>query len=480
MHRASQSIVLSNLSIDYQQQTTIVRDVDGFLSFASINRFALTLPSELTSEIFMHCLESEFIRPDPATAPLLLCRICRRWRRIAMDTPGLWASLYIDLEWEVWPPYPDSDSDSESESEMDLSELLDLGAFLSGWISRAGNMPLSIHVEEDPENTFTLPEVEQVLEMIGERSAQWRKIVLRVSPDHFRQVCPSDPITFPLLQHLAVPHIQISETPWMFDVPWTQLTVFRSDKISISECIHVLRNGLCLSSCTFSLCPEIYPVQVTGLPPLNLETLEITDNTIILLSLTLLQHLTLPALRNLALRFDTERHTHRDMSRLISFATRSAFPLQQLTLCLVPVPEALLIQCLHCFPSVTDLRLQLRQPADDLLRHLTCDVDLLPRLQSLHIVQNFPHPTVPDAVDLLEMLAKRWELVDSKGRPRTQLRVFQFEHSGSTAMQAFTTLLCATERFQLLEDQGMELDFTEAYLKRSWNRWNRWYLQAIL
>ncbi|KAJ6547187.1 hypothetical protein B0H19DRAFT_1379520 [Mycena capillaripes] len=454
------SIILSNRPTDYQNQHTIVRGVDGSISFAPINRFALTLPAELTSEMFLHCLdpETEFIHPDPDSAPLLLCRICRRWRRITLDTPGLWASLYIDLDW-FW--------------EDRGTEDLDLGVFLDEWISNARNMPLSVHVEDDPDDEYsTLEEVETVLEMIGERSAQWRKLELHnISSEHFRQVRPSEPIKFPLLKHLTAPRVQMSETPWMFAVPWTQLTVFRSEKISVSECVHVLRNGPNLLRCTFYLCREVYPVQVTAPPPLNLEVLEITETTTDLLTLTLLQHLTLPALKKLALRFDTERHTHRDMSRLIFFATRSSSRLQQLTLCYVPVPEALLIQCLHAFPSITDLRLQLRQPAGDLIHHFKCDVDLLPHLESLHVVQNFPHPTVPDVAELLEMLSKRWESLDSEDRQRAQLQSFQFEHSGSKVMNAFTTSVCSNELFDLLEEQGMELDFGQACQSRSDSHW---------
>jgi hypothetical protein len=65
----------------------------------------LTLPREITSEIFLHCLPpfpdvSDGMKgaPNSAQAPLLLLRVCRTWRDIAVSTPRLWVRLHLDLE----------------------------------------------------------------------------------------------------------------------------------------------------------------------------------------------------------------------------------------------------------------------------------------------------------------------------------------------------------------------------------------------
>ncbi|KAF8125229.1 hypothetical protein K438DRAFT_1648774, partial [Mycena galopus ATCC 62051] len=62
----------------------------------------LTLPNELTSEIFVHCLTSRddwyaYSTPHPEDAPVLLLHVCRAWRSIALSTPGLWADLTLDF-----------------------------------------------------------------------------------------------------------------------------------------------------------------------------------------------------------------------------------------------------------------------------------------------------------------------------------------------------------------------------------------------
>ncbi|KAJ8597855.1 hypothetical protein M405DRAFT_701308, partial [Rhizopogon salebrosus TDB-379] len=51
------------------------------------------LPTKVLSQIFVHCLpQSDLISLENSlnSAPMLLTRICRRWRDVALDTPNLW------------------------------------------------------------------------------------------------------------------------------------------------------------------------------------------------------------------------------------------------------------------------------------------------------------------------------------------------------------------------------------------------------
>ncbi|KAG1816177.1 hypothetical protein EV424DRAFT_1073731 [Suillus variegatus] len=60
------------------------------------------LPTEILSQIFNHCLPENifFLSPLnlPVKAPILLTRICRRWREVAVGTPGLWCRLYVEAD----------------------------------------------------------------------------------------------------------------------------------------------------------------------------------------------------------------------------------------------------------------------------------------------------------------------------------------------------------------------------------------------
>ncbi|KAJ7085012.1 hypothetical protein C8R43DRAFT_1115408 [Mycena crocata] len=56
----------------------------------------LTLPTEITCEFFVYCLPDPPTLADKTIAPMLLMRVCRQWRQIALNEPRLWASLRID------------------------------------------------------------------------------------------------------------------------------------------------------------------------------------------------------------------------------------------------------------------------------------------------------------------------------------------------------------------------------------------------
>ncbi|KAJ7482214.1 hypothetical protein B0H11DRAFT_2193314 [Mycena galericulata] len=88
--------------------------------------FVLAIP-ELMSEIFFQCLPSlrsaQYNYPSPHHAPLLLTRVCRRWRLVAISTPRLWGSL-------------------------DLGSSINIRLFRH-WMKRSGATPLSLVAEKD-------------------------------------------------------------------------------------------------------------------------------------------------------------------------------------------------------------------------------------------------------------------------------------------------------------------------------------------
>lgn len=68
--------------------------------FASDQR---RLPTEVLCHIFVHCLpETDYTRPQPQSPPILLTRICRRWREIAVDMPSLWCRVSIAVDKTNW------------------------------------------------------------------------------------------------------------------------------------------------------------------------------------------------------------------------------------------------------------------------------------------------------------------------------------------------------------------------------------------
>ncbi|KAG2132917.1 uncharacterized protein EDB93DRAFT_1175384 [Suillus bovinus] len=61
------------------------------------------LPPEILSHIFVYCLpEDEYLAPASRLAPVLLTRICRRWREVVVGMPRLWCSLRLEAEHDDW------------------------------------------------------------------------------------------------------------------------------------------------------------------------------------------------------------------------------------------------------------------------------------------------------------------------------------------------------------------------------------------
>ncbi|OJA15369.1 hypothetical protein AZE42_12350 [Rhizopogon vesiculosus] len=56
------------------------------------------LPTEVLCQIFVHCLpETDYPTASSRLAPMVLTRICRRWREIVVGMPNLWCRLSVDF-----------------------------------------------------------------------------------------------------------------------------------------------------------------------------------------------------------------------------------------------------------------------------------------------------------------------------------------------------------------------------------------------
>ncbi|KAJ7149202.1 hypothetical protein C8R43DRAFT_504812 [Mycena crocata] len=94
----------------------------------------LTLPNEITSEIFVQCLPANGrVRPSEDVAPLSLMKVCRHFRQVAVATPIMWTSLTLDLR-HGW----------ERTTLRTIGFETGLANLVEEWFSRAGSQPLSI------------------------------------------------------------------------------------------------------------------------------------------------------------------------------------------------------------------------------------------------------------------------------------------------------------------------------------------------
>ncbi|KAG2143806.1 uncharacterized protein EDB93DRAFT_1228660 [Suillus bovinus] len=83
-----------------QEKAKIVQSNNSHKKFSSA---IWRLPTEIIVQIFLYCIpEKAALTPAPFMAPMLLTRVCRRWREIAVDMPSLWRNLRLKLGHGNW------------------------------------------------------------------------------------------------------------------------------------------------------------------------------------------------------------------------------------------------------------------------------------------------------------------------------------------------------------------------------------------
>ncbi|KAF8218138.1 hypothetical protein K438DRAFT_1796370 [Mycena galopus ATCC 62051] len=307
----------------------------------------LTLPSEITAEIFKWCYERG-LRLLPSVAPLLLTRICHDWRELALSTPALWDTI----------------------DEIEYNDPLEDEEFLSTWFSRAGTRPLSLGIiyPDHLESAY--------LESIVRRHAsqlQWLDVMTQ--PDtllHFSTIQ-----SFPLLRELSLvcaredvgsqinvfrdaPSLRYLSIecfpPSALNLPWAQLTKTTLGFISLTECLGFLRLATSLREFRREGLPEDAEEDesILGKSPVSHSSLTTFAVTTSSGEEGILQLLTLPVLQKLELQgrwtVDISNIDH----VLVPFLTRTCPTLRALT---IPMSTRLPVHWLQLLIHLTTLEL---------------------------------------------------------------------------------------------------------------------------
>ncbi|KAJ7500721.1 hypothetical protein B0H11DRAFT_1994194 [Mycena galericulata] len=153
------------------------------------------LPVEILTKIFPLCapdpphfyelgsrhLPVHVLRSHAAQLHLLrLCQVCAFWYSMGMNTPSLWATIYLDA---LYPPGAGTSNQ--------ITELLSLS------LKRSANLPLTIHVRAGD------PHGEPALRLLAQHSRQWK------SADFYLRQPAFEPLSaakgnLPLLQRLDI------------------------------------------------------------------------------------------------------------------------------------------------------------------------------------------------------------------------------------------------------------------------------------
>lgn len=322
------------------------------------------MPVELVQKIFLHCLPGdEYTRPDHRSGPLLVSQICSSWRHVALATPRLWCSLWIQL--------------SRNNVDRRLNTM-------ATWLSRSAACPLTLHAQVQSTGldivnlffmlldaykqrwkdlrlvlpfswarlaTHILSQSTPLLEVFRMRVAKSQDSWLPTSQTSFLLTDESAP----RLRHI---HWGITGPQAVFFLPHlSRLEELDVDsELSVTECLVILQQCPQLLSCEFRKIRSVESdvVDVDMFSPITLPRLHSLALHSISGADMLLDYLILPALTRLKIAVVSDASGQNvgvstwSQRRFSNFFALSNCPLQSLILQDVLPSEEALIHCLEC------------------------------------------------------------------------------------------------------------------------------------
>ncbi|PPR07356.1 hypothetical protein CVT26_013669 [Gymnopilus dilepis] len=161
------------------------------------------LPDDVLRDIFvctLPTLHNAVISPNQP--PLLLTRISRRWRTIAFETPGLWASIHL--------PAPVLSFDATRDDEKRILNVIMPGIERTAkeWLARSGDVPLNISLRinvDDPHSAIHSETSEILTNTFIHLSRRWRHVRIEsVEDDCIEKILQVPAENAPLLESLEV------------------------------------------------------------------------------------------------------------------------------------------------------------------------------------------------------------------------------------------------------------------------------------
>ncbi|KAJ3890362.1 hypothetical protein GG344DRAFT_77931 [Lentinula edodes] len=192
LDRLNSQILQLQLSL---QSVTIKRD--ELQTKLGVYRAALSplrrCPTEIFQQIFTWTLP-----PFPVLSfdegPLLLGRVCSRWRSISVSTPELWSAVHVTIP-EALHTYQGFNRKCE-----------ELRHCLSTWLGRASMLPLHISVFSRNENSYQedVSQVALTLQVLVPLCQQWKYLSLQVPASCLSVFSELQGIDVPLLESAII------------------------------------------------------------------------------------------------------------------------------------------------------------------------------------------------------------------------------------------------------------------------------------
>ncbi|KIM44059.1 hypothetical protein M413DRAFT_443120 [Hebeloma cylindrosporum] len=373
------------------------------------------LPPEILTEIFRLACQLE--DGGPPLTPLFFGGICKEWREIAWATPLLWNTLSLHV------------SRKAHGSQVQL---------LRDWLMRANASPLFIKLTSDDEHESIFCSLRAIMDVLVTRSIYWNSLDCLLPPQ-CHDILKNN--HFPMLTSVSVrppkgtistfsePPNMFLSAPKLLDVdlsgynfsammlPWEQLRRFKTQFLTVAECLKVLKRSPNLKECHLEsvYSPEIFP------SPVSLDTfyseLEHLDITLIKgAAVSLLDSITLPSLNQLRVHYTGAAGF--TLSSIHSLVLRSSCNLQRLCIEKQHLRDEDLIPCLESVPSLCYLRLIVVGESAGLSKNFVSVMHpsrdpgppLLPKLTWFH----YEGSVECDSHSLVDMLSERWRPQQAK------------------------------------------------------------------
>ncbi|KAJ7459437.1 hypothetical protein B0H11DRAFT_171458 [Mycena galericulata] len=426
----------------------------------------LTLPVEITTEIFLRCLPDSIsssgkkYRTPLDEPPNLLTRVCRDWRAIAISTPSLWSHVHLEFGGNdgLRTGYIDSWWISRIET----------------WLSRAQTQPLSIIIS----NLNHLEPHEALVGLLDSHYLRWRDLTLKLPFSRFYDFPTHE--SLPMLVRLnleahrippvihtpitAFQHARILDSvylgrgllPSYFALSWGQISSLEVATMSAEDCLECLCCTPKVAKCVFEIQEPLISAALISVPPLlHLRSLTLTGRG----PTTIFPYTSMPALEELDLAGTLSAG---DLLGVGFFVARSACQLRRLRLYYISEAlEAHAIQLLESLPFLESINLAVTAATTIIsFLRLYDEFSFLPLLQDISITH---HKMCDDHMPVMfrsitDVLIRR----ESSSGEHVQLCSFSLhvQHEQTAPRRRLQ------QRWQELSQRGMKLSMR--------NRYERW------
>ncbi|KAJ7633173.1 hypothetical protein FB45DRAFT_1148727 [Roridomyces roridus] len=240
----------------------------------------LTLPTEITSEIFIRFVPWHSRLVD-YNSPAFLLQICRHWRDVALTTPALWSSFWLCIY--------------DEPVQIQLRKL-------QTWLQRSKDYPLSFHIQcvYGPRHQAMDP----IIDAVVSHASRWQHVnIFLPSIEKFGRLVGPMPLLrsacvdvedwgrgkeatvavalFTEAPNLKHAFLHVLFEPSRLALPWSQLTTLTAEFLFPAQAIEILCNAKLLQYCsmTIRLSGHSYTAEhssaVPSFPPLPLRTLRL-------------------------------------------------------------------------------------------------------------------------------------------------------------------------------------------------------------